>query len=231
METIGRGPDSRKNRKTQRSKIHIVYGFLFGTALALVLGLVLGVGPFFSISAGICGCIAGTIIFRLLSAKSVSFDFTSIDGISKEMYEAAIADGSRKLSKLQASADRIQDRNVQITAKNICVLTEKILDNIKKDPKDVKPARSFLNYYLDTAMNILQQYNDIAVQAVSSEEVENVIKKVDRTLGTLEQAFEKQLAKLMENDVLALNTELTVLERTIEMEGFGKNLKNEGEIK
>jgi 5-bromo-4-chloroindolyl phosphate hydrolysis protein len=231
METIGRGPDSRKNRKPQRSKLHFLYGFLFGTAIALVLGLILGVGPFFSIAAGICGCIAGFIIFRPLTEKSLPFDFASIDGISKEMYETAIAEGSRKLSKLRASADRIQDRTVQVKAKNICALTEKILDDIKKDPKDVKPARSFLNYYLDTAMNILKQYNELAVQKVSSEEVKEVIKKVDRTLGTLEQAFEKQLEKLMENDVLALNTELTVLERTIEMEGFGKDLKKEGEKK
>ncbi len=224
METIGRGPDGRK-------KLHFLYGFLLGTAIALVLGLIIGVGPFFSIAAGIFGCIAGFIIFRPLTTKSLPFDFTSIDGISKEMYETAITEGSRKLSKLQASADKIQDRNVQVKAKNICVLTEKILDDIKKDPKDVKPARSFLNYYLDTAMNILKQYNELAVQKVSSEEVKEVIKKVDRTLGTLEQAFEKQLAKLMENDVLALNTELTVLERTIEMEGFGKDLKKEGETK
>ena len=224
METIGKAPGGKKSGEEKQSKIHILYGFLLGTAIALALGLVLRAGPFFSILGGLGGFIAGILIFKPSKSRQNDFDFTSIDGITKEVHEAALAEGKEKLSKLQASTDRIQDRSVQMKARNICLLTEKILDSIKKDPKDLKPARSFLNYYLDTAMNILRQYNDIAVQEVRSRDVEEVVKKVDRTLGTLEQAFEKQLAKLMENDVMDLDTELTVLEKTIEMEGFGRDL-------
>lgn len=224
METIGKGPDRSRNDGEKRSRIHLLYAVLFGTAIGLVLGLVVGrVGPFFSIAGGIGGFIAGIFLFRRLTEKRAGFNFSSIDGITKEMHDAAVTEGRRKLSKLRASTDRIQDRSIQIKAGNICVLTEKVLDTIEKDPKDLKPARSFLHYYLDTAMNILHRYNDIAGREVRSKDVEAVLRKVDRTLETLEQAFEMQLAKLMENDVMDLDTELTVLEKTIEMEGFGKS--------
>lgn len=225
METIGRGPREKENKRQKGTRLHFLYGFLLGVLSALILGLLLRVGPFFSILAGIGGFIAGTLIFRSVKGKKEQFDFSHIDGITKETHESALKEGNAKLSQLRIYSDRIQDRDIQVKAKNICILTEKILDSIKKDPKDLKPARSFLHYYLDTAMNILKQYNDIAIQRIRSKDVEEVIHKVDRTLGTLEQAFEKQLARLMENDVLNLDTELTVLEKTIEMEGFGKDLK------
>jgi 5-bromo-4-chloroindolyl phosphate hydrolysis protein len=49
----------------------------------------------------------------------------------------------------------------------------------------------------------------------------NVIKqKVESLLSTIKQAFDKQLAKLLEDDVMDLDVEISVLEKTMKSEGL-----------
>jgi 5-bromo-4-chloroindolyl phosphate hydrolysis protein len=210
-------------KKNSGPKIYILFALLLGIALGLAVGLIFH-RPFFAVLAGVGGFVAGLVIFKPGKPKEPK-EFENIDGVSREMHEAALTEGYEKLSKLRALAVKINDRGVKEKADRICGLTGQILDTIKNDPKDLKPARSFLNYYLDTAMRILSRYNELVLHQSPSKEVEEIIERVDRTLGTLEQAFEKQQERLLENDVLDLDTELTVLERTIEMEGLGTNLK------
>jgi hypothetical protein len=46
--------------------------------------------------------------------------------------------------------------------------------------------------------------------------------RVEGMLGTLKDAFEAQLAKLLSNDVMDLDSALQTLKQAIEMEGLGK---------
>jgi 5-bromo-4-chloroindolyl phosphate hydrolysis protein len=229
METIGKGPSEKDQEEAKRAKTHFLYGLALAAVIVIVIAI-LRLFPWWAlILIGIGGFILGAMVFRPLTKPKSSVSFDNIDGVTKETHEAALEEGNKKLKTLRSSTDKIQDPGIKAKAKGICNLTEKILESIRKDPKDLKPARSFLGYYLDTAMKILQQYNELEGQTAKSKDMEEVIEKLDGTLGTLEQAFQKQLEKLMENDVMDLDTELTVLERTIEMEGFGRSIDTEKE--
>lgn len=224
MESIGRGPGENKKQNGSPSKIHFLFGLIIGTGTAVVLAAVGLLSIPLALLTGFGGFIAGSLVFRPITGKKKELpDYSRIDGVTHEIHEQALREGRLKLSKLRAYTDRIQDRSIQIKARNIGLLTEKILDTIEKDPKDLKPSRSFLNYYLDAVLKILNQYNEMSTQKIGSKDVEQLIVKVDGTLTALEQACEKHLKRLMENDLLDLDTELTVLQRTIEMEGFGKD--------
>lgn len=206
--------------------VNFLLALLLGTALALVLGLILALGAFFSILAGIGGLIAGIFLFRGSTSKDDEY-IEGVTGITREMHRRVLEEGREKLGKLRAASIRIEDRDIKRRADRIADLTAKMLENIRKDPKDLRPARPFLNYYLDTAMTIIRRYTEISSHTVRSREADEVIARVDRTMAALENAFEKQLAALLENDVMDLDTELTVLEKTIRMEGFGEVLEYE----
>jgi len=55
---------------------------------------------------------------------------------------------------------------------------------------------------------------------VSSDDIDEVIVKVENLFATLETAFEKQLAKLLDDNILDLDTEITLLEKTIQLDGI-----------
>jgi 5-bromo-4-chloroindolyl phosphate hydrolysis protein len=226
METIGKNVSGKTDHKEKGSKLFVLFALLLGLAVGLAVGLILR-RPLFGILGGIAGLIAGIFIFR--PGKKADPGYIRVQGMSKEIFEQTLREGNEKLSTLRTLTIKVRDREIKRKANHICDLTKLILDDIEKDPDDLRPARSFLNYYLDAAVKILESYNDIVVNQISSKEVDEIPTKVDRNLGTLEEAFEKQLAKLMENDVMDLDTELTVLEKTLEMEGYGPKEKSDRE--
>jgi 5-bromo-4-chloroindolyl phosphate hydrolysis protein len=84
--------------------------------------------------------------------------------------------------------------------------------------KDLKPAKQFLNYYLDAAMKIVTRYAELATGPAGSPEVMQSLAKAESVMDTLNESFEKQQAKLKENDVLDLDTEIQVFEKMNERE-------------
>lgn len=123
--------------------IKFILSLVIGTALALVLVFFVTVGVFFAILAGIGGLIAGLVIFRGTSGKDEYLP--GVSGITKEMHRRALEEDREKLGKHRAASIRIED--------------------IRKDPKDLKPSRPFLTYYPDTAMTIIHRYSEITSRA------------------------------------------------------------------
>lgn len=176
----------------------------------LVVGLLAGAGAF----------AAGLLMFGgRSSSKSMTVELPQ--GVTQEALDQALTEGRHKLNLLKGYAYKISDIKVRKEADDICDITEKILKDIRQDPKDLRPARQFLNYYLDATVKILRRYVDISSRGLSGGEIDATLKRVEDSLSTIHKAFQKQLAKLMEDDVMDLDTELEVLDRTIRMEGLG----------
>lgn len=220
MQTIGRGPEKREKRG-----IGGLFAGLMGGAIFLLFFFLITPGVLiWPILLGVLGLIAGSLIFR--KRRKTEPDI-QVEGVTQETIAQALKEGQEKLSRLRAYSSKIQHREIKLKADSICETTGKILADIRKDPKDYKNARQFLTYYLDATQKILQRYVEISTHGASSAEIQDVLRKVENTLSTIDAAFKKQLAKLMEDDVLDLDTEITVLKRTIEMEGLGEEMKDE----
>lgn len=135
---------------------------------------------------------------------------------------SSLADGRKKLLEIEDHGKLIKNRAVNAKVDALCVTVRKILAEIKRDPEDLKIARQFLSYYLDATINILDKYVKLTSQNVTDAGISNSLKRVESMLDTIGAAFEKQLARLLNNDVMDLDTELSLLEKTIQMEGLGE---------
>ncbi|TFG63735.1 MAG: hypothetical protein E4H36_04875 [Spirochaetales bacterium] len=216
MRTIGKSEEEKKEKRGPGA----LFAGLLGGAVFLLFLLLFNFTVLLSIAGGLGGLIAGALIFRKRKPDTMNI---AVEGVTQTMIEEALKDGQEKLAKLRAYSAKIQHREIKDKTDSICNTTGKILDDIKKDPKDYRAARQFLNYYLDSTLKILKRYVEISSHGASSSDIQSVLKKVENTLTTIDSAFKKQLAKLMEDDVLDLDTEITVLKRTIEMEGLGED--------
>jgi hypothetical protein len=134
--------------------------------------------------------------------------------------ESALQEGRRKLAEIRSYGRKIPDAPTKAKVDAICESIERIFAEIKRDPVDLKIARQFLSYYLDSTMNILDKYVTISSQVVSDPGIRESLERVERALDTINLAFGKQLARLLSNDVFDLDTELSLLEKTMEMEGL-----------
>ncbi len=138
--------------------------------------------------------------------------------------ETSLNEGKRKLDEIVYFRKQIKAMVITEKVSSICTTVEKILAEVKRDPGDLQAARQFLSYYLDATINILNKYVKLSSQNVSDSGITTSLKRVETMLDTINKAFEKQLTRLLSNDVMDLDTELSLLEKTINMEGLGEEL-------
>lgn len=196
----------------------IVAGVLGGVVFA-VFFVLLGIALLWSLAAAAGAYVASMLIFR---GSSRSHEHTFVmAGVTREELERALRDGRAKLTELRSAVQGISNDDARRKGERIAEITETILQDIEDDPKDLRQARQFLSYYLDTTIKIVSRYAALSHQTVLGEDARATIAKVETTLDIVQRAFEKQLANLMQDDVMDLDVEIQVLERTIRMEGLG----------
>lgn len=175
---------------------------------------------------------AGTLISALLGGAAFAggallFSPEKIDpafeaaaresGIDPKQIKGIITGGKKKIKALRGYSEKIEDREIRAGIDRVSDTSEKIFQNFQKDPKDIKAARQFITYYLDAVINVLQQYTSIPESAPGRDEFRG---KVLDLLKTANSSFEKQLARLYEDDYLNLASEMSVLEKTLKSEGM-----------
>jgi 5-bromo-4-chloroindolyl phosphate hydrolysis protein len=204
----------------KESLLRTILPGIIGGAVFIFFAFILGIGGFslldffISLGLGVAAFVGSGFLFPTAN-KNLEI---VVDGITKEKYNEILSQGQAKLKILGSFITQAKDVEVKKKIKEISDVVEKIFEDIQKDPKDIKPAREFLTYYLDTTINILTRYTDISSQGIRSKKIDDMLAKVEGLLDAIKQAFEKQLEKLLSDDILDLDSDLKVLEQTIKTE-------------
>ncbi|OHD56665.1 MAG: hypothetical protein A2Y33_13160 [Spirochaetes bacterium GWF1_51_8] len=131
-----------------------------------------------------------------------------------------IAEGNRRIGIILEEAKRIKSQEVKDKIAAICEISGRIFDHLREDPSDLKRAKKFVLYYLDSTTTIVKKYADLSRHTVQSADMTKTLKRAETLLDTIREAFEKQLLSFLENDVMDLDVEVKTLESNIKMEGF-----------
>jgi 5-bromo-4-chloroindolyl phosphate hydrolysis protein len=142
------------------------------------------------------------------------------DGITRGEQKRIVREGKEQVKHIEDVGLKIMKHSVRIDVLEICTTANDIFEDFIKDPKDIKEARRFILYYLDTTERIVSKYYQLSKAPYLSEEALNTLKNVEHTLGMIKDTFRKQLKKLTENDILDLDAEVKVLQNTIKQEGI-----------
>ncbi|MCP4134410.1 MAG: hypothetical protein GY754_25785 [bacterium] len=199
----------------------LIPALLIGGAVSALFFILFEAGFFLTAAAGLAGFVGGALLFSPKKIDPRLLELEKVHGISAKTLRSIISKGKRRVAKMQKIASSIEEKSVRQKIDNICETVEKIFEDFKYDPKDVKAARQFLSYYLDTTIKIIEQYSVLSKQPTSADG-QKTLAKAEEMLGKIEEAFEKQLTKLYEDDFLDLDTEMTVLDSAIKFDGLRK---------
>jgi 5-bromo-4-chloroindolyl phosphate hydrolysis protein len=168
----------------------------------------IGISLAFAAAAGV-----GTVLLYGIDSFGVRAA-VSRDDEAKRVADAL--DAARlKLARIDAAARRIADRSLQGRVDTILGEADKVLEEIARDPRDLRRARKFLNVYLDGAVDVVERYADTASRAQSDQLDDSF-----RTLLTdMEHVFREQHEKLLKDDVMDLNIQMDVLKTRLRREG------------
>jgi hypothetical protein len=192
--------------------------FLAGTAIFAACYQFTVLGFLLSSVAGMAGMLLLGSLFRAVERARKHGREEAAPGPVQDAGEV-VKEGMEKLRLISNAARMIQSNEVAAKIRDICRVGVEIFDDIKKDPAKMHRVKQFTNYYLDATKNIVEQYTELAGRTNRTPEVDQALRKVEDLLGLIRQTFDRQLANLLEDKLLDINTELTVLKNTMKLEG------------
>jgi 5-bromo-4-chloroindolyl phosphate hydrolysis protein len=181
--------------------------FFFFIQMSLLPSLLLGLAGF-----------GGAYLFVYAFRPKPRIEFNIGEGITPQLLETTMKEGGEKIGVLIDCAKNISNPLVREKIGRIVDVIKGIFTNFEKDPKDIKQAKQFLSYYLDTSIKIVKKYRDLSAQNVRSPEIAATLSKAELMLDSIEKAFEKQHARLLRDDAMDLDTEIETLEKTFNAE-------------
>ena len=125
-----------------------------------------------------------------------------------------------RVDEIMAAAQGITRPEVRDRIARLCVTAEKVLDELRKEPRQLDLARAFLTYYLEAAHRIVRGYVGLATRDVPSADVQQTLQRAESSLDAIQTAFDKQLAGLLQHEVIDLDSEVALLEKTVQMDGL-----------
>jgi len=123
-----------------------------------------------------------------------------------------------QVDHIRATAGAIGKRAVQDKVLMLCLTADQILAELATRPRKVESARGFLTYYLDAAQRIVDGYAMLALRPSSSAEIKRALARAEEALDSVQTAFDGQLANVLEDRVLDLESEIELLEKTVHMD-------------
>ena len=190
---------------------------IFGTAVFAACLRFTVLGFLLSSLAGIGGAILLSSMLMLLERmrRKREDSAETHDRTAEEIVE----DGREKLRRISNGTRMIRSNEVAGKIRNICTVGVEIFDDIRKNPGPARKVKQFKNYYLDATKKIIEQYVELTCMTNRTTEVDQTVQKIEGMLDSIQQTFERQRANLLEDSLLDINAELTVLKNTMKLEG------------
>ncbi len=140
-------------------------------------------------------------------------------GLSDEV-KAMIRTGEEYIRRIQKSNDAIPGEEISNKISYMQTVVEKIFQRVKESPECADDLRKFMDYYLPTTVKLLDAYEELDRQPVQGENISNSKKEIEKTLDTLNLAFEKLLDSLFEETAWDVSTDISVLHTMLAQEGL-----------
>ncbi|HET6493858.1 MAG TPA: 5-bromo-4-chloroindolyl phosphate hydrolysis family protein [Thermoleophilia bacterium] len=150
----------------------------------------------------------------LLSAAQRPTLPKGIDEAAADVLQPAHA----QVDTLLEHATAIGKADVREAVVALCRTADQIIAELASHPRRLDAARGFLTYYLDAAQRIVEGYVYLGSRQSSSPEIDKTIARAEDSLHVVQQAFDRQLANVLEDRALDLDSEIELLERTVRSE-------------
>ena len=199
------------------SRLQGIMATLF--SVAAFLGLYLGLSwPILIAAALSIGVYAGVYLITRPKLKIGNIWLDSLkDG--EEMRQLFL-EAKDDVVAIGNAGKKVSNETIKQQSAQLYDTSNRILDYLEKNPNSISDARRFLNYYLNTARDILEKYLAFQKTDIKTEEIQKVTASTERAMTILNQAFNTQFTHLMENDIMDIEADIKLLETNLKMEGF-----------
>lgn len=198
-------------------KKQYIYSCILGGTFFAVPYLALGIAALPSAAIGIAAYGAGSLLFKNRTKIDLSDDISLND---KEELKKA----QDMVVKLRDISTRLENGELVRNTKEICNTSEKIIDTVIEKPEKIKKIRNFLSYYLPVTIKILERYDEIENQKLTTTQSKKFMNSIEEMIVKIRGAFEEQLSNIYQTEMIDTDAELKVFESMLKSDGFIDNI-------
>lgn len=130
-----------------------------------------------------------------------------------EQLQATFEEAQRDLHTIDKAADQTSSEAVRGSAKSLSACGRSIIQYLETHVDKIPQARRFLNYYLDTAGDIMTRYVDFEKSGAPYSDMQQVQANTLSALKTLNQTFSSQYSRLLSGEVMNMEVDVDVLKK------------------
>lgn len=114
----------------------------------------------------------------------------------------------------------IEDVTLRKQLNSIHESVSKIISTISKKPEKAKQVNNFFDYYLPITIKLIDRYDEIEDQKLSSAESKKFFESTNKMIHEIDKAYEKILADLYRKDIVDMDAEMKVFDSLLKADGF-----------
>lgn len=139
--------------------------------------------------------------------------------LSPEVREV-VAAGEEYIRKIRECNDAIPGEEISAKISRMEMLVDKIFDRVEQNPECVSDMHRMMNYYLPTTVKLLEAYEELDAQPIQGGNILSSKREIEKTLDTLNVAFEKLLDDLFQDTAWDVSSDISVLHTMLAQEGL-----------
>ena len=164
-----------------------------------------------SVIIGACAFGAGELVFgdKKLTLKDTNRSLYDILELAK-----------RQNKHILDMIPLIEDESIQKELNEIHESVSKIINTISKNPEKSRQANNFFDYYLPITIKLVDRYDEIENQKLSSTESKEFVKSTNKMIGEINKAYKKILDNMYRKDIVDMDAEMKVFNSLLKADGF-----------
>lgn len=190
----------------------IVSAVLGGAFFAVpYLGLSVALGP-----ALVIGCAAFGASELMLSGVKNKETLRDTD---RPLY-IKVSTAKKENKEILNLIPKVEKEETRKNLNNIHDTVNRILEVVENNPKKASKLNNFFDYYLPVIIKIVNRYDEVENQKLTSKEGKDFMDKADKMIGETNKAFDKILSSLYQKDLMDADAEMKVYNMMLKADGI-----------
>ena len=161
----------------------------------------------------------GTAAFGAGELVLSGFVKESLKDINRPLW-LVLEDAKKNNRKIIEKIPLIDDEEIRESLNSINDTVTKIIDTVTKNPEKADNINNFFEYYLPVVVKVLDRYDEIENQKLSSTEAKKFTTSTKKMIREADNSFKKILDNLYKSEMVDTDAEMKVFNTMLKADGI-----------
>lgn len=138
----------------------------------------------------------------------------------EKLYRETAEQGRAYIAAIRKANDDIPGEVVSEKLYRLETIVSRIFEQVKEQPQQIPELRRFFDYYMPTTLKLVETYRVLDGQTIAGENIQTAKQEIERTLDTINLAFENLFDSLFAHTAVDITSDIAVLKNLLRQEGL-----------